>query len=157
VNSFSNGGRIIIYFPIYAPSKNLFAADLGLGSSAPGCWFGSAFSKEASASSIRCILTPAGTGSGSLLEYYYAKIEVIGFAALIASTLYEMTIGKITNPGLSSSPLNILIMTFNIDLTNNSISYKNSILKALFINELADASILETSIMNTSFGTGIVQ
>jgi hypothetical protein len=76
---------------------------------------------------------------------------------LTASTLYEMTIGKIANPGLSSSPLNILIMTFNIDLTNNSISYKNSILKALFINELADASILETSVMNTSFGTGIVQ
>lgn len=91
-----------------------------------------------------------------MLEFYYAKVEVIGFAALSAGTTYSLVIGKFKNPGLSSSPLNILVMTFNIDQSTNAISYRNSILKGLFINESADSSITEPSGSTVTFGTGIV-
>ncbi|KAL4456555.1 hypothetical protein ABPG74_000662 [Tetrahymena malaccensis] len=155
VNAYSSGGRFVIYFPIQSGSNANFASDLGLGSSNPGCWFNSAFSKEASATKLMCVLTQAGTASSNaILNEYSARIEIINFQALTAGTSYQIIIGKIKNPALSSSPFQLTFMTYNVN-SQYQITYLNSMIQNVYIGETNDAQTPQTSTQMISFNGNV--
>ncbi|KAL4505422.1 hypothetical protein ABPG72_002484 [Tetrahymena utriculariae] len=151
VNAYSSGGRFMIYFPIQSGSNANFASDLGLGSSNPGCWFNNAFSKEASATKLMCVLTQAGTASSNaILSEYSARLQIINFQALTAGTSYQIIIGKIKNPALSSSPFQLTFMTYNIN-SQYQITYLNSIIQNIYIGETNDSQTPQTSTQMIAF------
>ncbi|EAR88802.2 hypothetical protein TTHERM_00262980 (macronuclear) [Tetrahymena thermophila SB210] len=151
VNAYSQGGRFIIYFPIQSGSNANFASDLGLGSSNPGCWFNNAFSKESSANKLMCVLTQAGTASSNaILSEYSARLEIINFQALTAGTSYQIIIGKIKNPAMSSSPFQLTFMTYNIN-NQYQITYLNSMIQNIYIGETNDSQTPQTSTQMITF------